>query len=188
MASLAAAGEDDLATALRRGRRRLMIAGVIAMVLGAVSIVVPAVGSVGIAIFIGWVLVLASGFMLADALSVRHTGRLALRLVLALITFTAGFYLLVAPLHGVFTLTVVLVIWFIATGTGRVIVGIAERGMPGAGMTILSGVVSLVLGILIAEKLPSSATWAIGLIVGIDLLFAGIALVVLSSRLSRVLP
>jgi uncharacterized membrane protein HdeD (DUF308 family) len=187
-APFATSREDDLLTALGRGRRRLMIAGVIAMVLGAVSIIVPAVGSVGTAIFIGWVLVFASGFMIIDALSVRHTGRMALRLVLAVLTFAAGFYLLVAPLDGVFTLTVVLVIWFVATGTARVIVGIAERGLPGAGMTIFSGLVSLGLGILIAEKLPSSANWAIGLIVGIDLFFAGAVLVVLTSRLRRVIP
>jgi uncharacterized membrane protein HdeD (DUF308 family) len=113
---------------------------------------------------------------------------MALRMVLALLTFAAGFYLLVAPLDGVFTLTVVLVVWFVATGTARVIVGISERGIPGAGMTILSGIVSLVLGILIAEKLPSSANWAIGLIVGIDLFFAGAVLVILTSRLRRVIP
>jgi uncharacterized membrane protein HdeD (DUF308 family) len=55
------------AEALRRGRRRLMIAGVIALVLGFVAIVVPAVASVATAIFIGWILVIAAGFMTADA-------------------------------------------------------------------------------------------------------------------------
>src|SRR3954447_20557879 len=142
-----------------------MIAGVLELILGAAAIVVPAVASVATAIFIGWILVLASAFELANALAVEHGGRRALRVVLALLTLAAGLYLLVAPLDGVFTLTVVLVIWFMATGTARVIVGIAERGLPGWGLTVLSGAISLGLGILIAEQLPSSAGWAIGLIV-----------------------
>jgi uncharacterized membrane protein HdeD (DUF308 family) len=178
----------DLLEALRRGRKRLMLAGVLMLVLGAVAIVVPAVASVATAIFIGWILVIASAFELANAMAVEHGGRRALRAVLAVLTFAAGFYLLVAPLDGVFTLTVILVIWFMATGTARVIVGIAERGLPGWGMTVVSGVISIVLGVLIAEKLPSSADWAIGLIVGVDLFFAGITLTSLAYTLRNRLP
>jgi uncharacterized membrane protein HdeD (DUF308 family) len=178
----------DLLEALRRGRKRLMIAGVLMLVLGAVAIVVPAVASVATAIFIGWILVIASAFDFANAIAVEHGGRRALRVVLAVLTFLAGFYLLVAPLDGVFTLTVVLVIWFMATGTARVIVGIAERGLPGWGLTILSGAISIALGVLIAERLPSSAGWAIGLIVGVDLLFSGTTLTSLAYRLRPLLP
>jgi uncharacterized membrane protein HdeD (DUF308 family) len=178
----------DLFEALRRGRRRLMFAGVLMLVLGAVAIIVPAVASVATAIFIGWILVIASAFDLANAMAVEHGGRKALRFVLALLTFIAGIYLLVAPLDGVFTLTVVLVIWFMATGTARVIIGIAERGLPGWGMTVLSGGISIALGVLIAEKLPSSADWAIGLIVGVDLLFSGTLLTSLAYRLRSLAP
>jgi uncharacterized membrane protein HdeD (DUF308 family) len=178
----------DILEALRRGRKRLMIAGVLMLVLGAVAIVVPAVASVATAIFIGWILVIASAFDLANAVAVEHGGRRALRVVLAMLTFVAGFYLLVAPLDGVFTLTVVLVIWFMATGTARVIVGIAERGLPGWGLTVLSGAISIALGVLIAERLPSSAGWAIGLVVGVDLLFSGTTLTSLAYRLRPLLP
>jgi uncharacterized membrane protein HdeD (DUF308 family) len=178
----------DLLEALRRGRKRLMVAGVLMLVLGAVAIIVPAVASVAIAIFVGWILVIASAFGLANAMAVEHGGRKALQFVLALLTFIAGLYLLVAPLDGVFTLTVVLVIWFMATGTARVIIGIAERGVPGWGMTIVSGAISILLGVLIAEELPSSADWAIGLIVGVDLLFSGTLLTSLAYRLRSLAP
>jgi uncharacterized membrane protein HdeD (DUF308 family) len=179
---------EDLADALRRGRRNLMIAGVLEVILGAVAIIVPAVASVAIAIFIGWVLVVASGFYAWDAFSVRHRGRMALRLILAVLTFAAGVYLLVAPLDGVFTLTVMLVIWFAATGTARLVMGLAELGVPGAGWLAATGAMSLILAILIAVQLPSSAAWAIGLLVGINLLFSGIALIALARALKAVEP
>jgi uncharacterized membrane protein HdeD (DUF308 family) len=178
----------ELTDALRRGRRRLMVAGILALVIGIVAIVVPAIASVGTAIFIGWILVFASGFQAADAFSVRHRGRMVLRLLLAVLTFAAGLYLLVAPLDGVFTLTVILVIWFVATGTARLVIGLAELGVPGAGMMALSGVLKLALGILIAEKLPSSADWAIGLLVGVDLIFSGVVLIALARQLGALAP
>ncbi|MEA2381757.1 MAG: hypothetical protein QOH72_1728 [Solirubrobacteraceae bacterium] len=174
---------ENLADALHRGRRNLMIAGVLEVILGAVAIIVPAVASVATAIFIGWVLVVASGFYAWDAFSVRHRGRMALRLILAVLTFAAGVYLLVAPLDGVFTLTVMLVIWFAATGTARLVMGLAELGTPGAGWLAATGAMSLVLAILIAVQLPSSAGWAIGLLVGINLLFSGMALIGLARQL-----
>jgi uncharacterized membrane protein HdeD (DUF308 family) len=179
---------DDLAEALRTGRRNLIIAGVLELILGAVAIVVPAVASVATAIFIGWVLVFASGFYAWDAFSVRHRGRMALRLVLAVLTFAAGVYLLVAPLDGVFTLTVMLVIWFAATGTARLVMGLAELGVPGAGWLAASGMISLLLAILIAVELPSSASWAIGLLVGINLVFSGTALIALARALKELGP
>jgi uncharacterized membrane protein HdeD (DUF308 family) len=190
VASLRASGGEpiDILEALRRGSRRLMIAGVLMLILGAVAIVVPAVASVATAVFVGWILVIASAFELANAVAVDESGRKALRFVMALLTFAAGLYLLVAPLDGVFTLTVVLVIWFMATGTGRLIVGIAERGVPGWGMTVFSGLVSIALGILIATKLPSSADWAIGLLVGVDLIFSGTVLTSLAYRLRTLVP
>lgn len=159
-----------------------MIAGVLALVLGIAAIVVPAVASVATAIFIGWILVLASAYLLADAFAVSHTGRKILRGLVALLTFTAGLYLLVAPLDGTFTLTVMLVIWFVAIGVARLVIGLSELGAPGAGLTAVTGVLDLVLGILIAVELPSSASWAIGLIVGIDLIFSGTMLVALAMQ------
>ena len=97
-----------------------------------------------------------------------------LRGLVAGLTFAAGLYLLVSPLEGTFTLTVMLVIWFVAVGILRIATGIAELGEPGAGYTILAGAVSLLLGVLIAVELPSSADWAIGLLVGIDFIVYGL--------------
>jgi uncharacterized membrane protein HdeD (DUF308 family) len=182
------AGPIDLLEALRRGRRRLMIAGILLLVLGAVAIIVPAVASVTVALFIGWILVIASAFEILHAYAVPDRRRMLLRFAFGALTLAAGLYLLLAPLDGVFTLTVVLVIWFIAVGTARVILGLAERDVPGAWMNVLSGAVSIFLGFLIAAKLPSSADWAIGLIVGVDLLFSGALLTALAYRLKDVAP
>jgi uncharacterized membrane protein HdeD (DUF308 family) len=179
---------DELVDALRRGRRRLLIAGILATLAGIVAIVVPAVASVATAIFIGWILIFASGLQFADAFAVRHRGRTAQRALLAALTFAAGLYLLLSPLDGTFTLTVMLVLWFVASGVARIAFGIAERGVPGAGMTIVNGLLSLSLGLLVGLQLPESADWAIGLLVGIDLLFTGMSLLALARALRPARP
>jgi uncharacterized membrane protein HdeD (DUF308 family) len=155
----------------------ILVAGILAILAGIVAIVVPAVASVGMAIFIGWILVFASGVALVDAFSGSTFTRTAFRVVLAVVTFGAGVYLLVAPLRGTYTLTVMLVLWFVAVGFTRIVVGIAEHGVPGWGFTVLNGSISLILGVMIARRLPESADWAIGLLVGIDLLFYGTTMV-----------
>ena len=156
------------------GRKFLVISGVLAIVAGLVAIVVPAVASVGTAVFIGLMLLLSSLAIGLGAIAVEGAGRKLLRGLIALLTFAAGLYLLAAPLDGAFTLTVMLVIWFVAVGITRIATGLAELGTPGAGYTIFAGVVSLVLGIFIGNELPSSADWAIGLLVGIDFLMYGV--------------
>ena len=95
-------------------------------------------------------------------------------------TLAAGVYLLVAPLDGTFTLTVMLAIWFVAAGVFRIAVGVPEWGVPGSPLLVLSGVIELGLGLLIAERLPDSAGWAIGLLVGVDLIMTGAALLALA--------
>jgi uncharacterized membrane protein HdeD (DUF308 family) len=169
----------------RQARTLLRVAGVLGVLAGLGSILVPAVASVGTSIFIGIVLLLASVPLAMEAFAGHDLGRTLLRLVVAALTAIAGLYLLVAPLEGAYTLTVMLVIWFVAIGFARLAGGLVHLGVPGAGATAFSGLLSIVLGIFIAEKLPSSADWAIGLIVGIDLLFFGMSALWAASALGR---
>src|SRR6187551_1754066 len=110
----------DVDDALQRGRKWLMVSGVLALIAGFVAIVVPAVASVTVAIFIGWLLLFGAIALLVDAFAVREIGRMVLHLLLAFAAGAAGIALLVAPLKGTYTLTVLLVLWFAVTGVVRI--------------------------------------------------------------------
>jgi uncharacterized membrane protein HdeD (DUF308 family) len=156
-------------------RRTALVLGSIATIAaGMVAIIIPAVASVGIAIFTGIVLVAAGGALGLGALTAEGLRWKLLAGFAALLTLGAGIYLLVSPLEGTFTLTVILVIWLVAVGIAQIASGVADRGSEGAGYTIFAGVTSLVLGLLIATELPSSGDWAIGLLVGIQLVVLGL--------------
>jgi uncharacterized membrane protein HdeD (DUF308 family) len=172
--------------AAKRARKWLLVTGILALVAGFVAILVPAVASVTVAILIGWVLIFITAVTMVDAFSVRDTGRMLARGAWALLALAAGVYLIAAPLHGTVTLTFVLATWLIAVGALRLLVAYRERGLPGAGMIGFNGALSLLLGLLIAVGLPSSADWAIGLLVGIDLIFYGVTALALARLLKRV--
>lgn len=168
---------------LKSASKFTLVWAILAIGTGVVAIIVPAVATVTTAIFIGWILIFAGAVTFIDAFAAPSAARIALRVVLAVLTIAVGIYLLVEPLKGSYTLTVMLVIWFVAVGFIRLAAGLANLGRPGAGMYIFNGAVSLLLGILIGNNLPSSADWAIGLLVGIELIFSGITAIVIHSAI-----
>jgi uncharacterized membrane protein HdeD (DUF308 family) len=165
--------DPDVRAGLARSWKALMTVGVLAIVVGAVAILVPAVAAVGTAIFIGWILVIAGAFLVAAAFSAHSVGSLIVRLLWAVLTVVVGIWLIVEPHNGTLTLTLVLGIYFLFMGITRVTVAFLARGQQNAGLVGLSGVCGLLIGVLVLAKFPSSADWAIGLLVGIDLIFAG---------------
>lgn len=165
--------DPEVREGLRRSWKPLMAIGVLAILVGCVAILVPAVASVGTAIFIGWILMFVGAVLVAGAFAAHSIGSVVLRLLWAFLTFVVGLWLVIEPHNGTLTLTLVLGIYFLFMGVTRVAVAFADRGQPNAGLLGLSGFAGLLIGVLVLVEFPSSADWAIGLLVGIDLIFAG---------------
>jgi uncharacterized membrane protein HdeD (DUF308 family) len=165
--------DPEVRKGLARSWKALMVVGIVALLIGCIAIVVPAVASVGTAIFIGWLLMIVGAFLVAGAFSAHSIGTVILRLLWAFVTILVGFWLVIEPHSGTLTLTFVLGIYFLFMGVTRIVVAFASRGQQGAGLVGLSGLAGVLIGILILAKLPESSDWAIGLLVGIDLIFAG---------------
>lgn len=165
--------DPEVREGLSQSWKGLMAVGIIAIAIGCIAILVPAVAAVGTAIFIGWILLIVGAFMVAGAFTAHSVGTLLWRMLWAVLTVIVGLWLIIEPHNGTLTLTLVLGIYFIFMGLTRVTIAFVARGEPNAGWLGLSGVAGLLVGILILVHLPSSADWAIGLLVGIDLIFAG---------------
>ena len=169
--------DPEVRAGLAQTWKTLRLIGIVAIVIGCFAILLPELFSLGAAVFIGCVLVLASAFLTAAALTAHGVGSLLARLAWALLTFLVGLWLIIEPHNGTLTLTLVLGIYFLLMGLTRIAVAFIGRGTPNAGWLGLSGLCGLIVGILVLAKLPSSADWAIGLLVGIDLIFAGWTLI-----------
>ena len=101
--------------------------------------------------------------------------------LLALLALAAGILIVMHPLEGALTLTIVLVCFFLTDGVLRVIAAFRFKPLKGWGMVALTGVVSILMAALLLSMLPAAADWVIGLMVGINFLMWGITLVMLAN-------
>ncbi len=169
----------ELREALSKNWKLLLVGGIISVVLGLIAIIIPPLASVGITILVGILLLVGAVGMVAEAISRGTTGHRIWSGILAVLYVIAGVWLLINPIEGTITLTVVLIVFFLVIGLFRLIAGIQGRGagVPNAGWMIVNGVLSIAIALLVLLELPSSAAWAIGLLVGIQLLFDGLMLI-----------
>ena len=151
--------------------------GIVALVGGVFAILVPVAASISAAILAGWALLFGAVSRLFAVIRADRTSERLTHLALGLLYLVAGLYLLLFPVSGTITLTIVLVACFLASGAVQLASAIQTRGSDNTAWRIFLGLLSIVLGVMIWIDLPSSATWAIGLLIGIQLIFAGTDLI-----------
>jgi uncharacterized membrane protein HdeD (DUF308 family) len=172
---------------VRRTRTWLIVTAILALLGGAAAIIVPPVATLTMTIFIGWILVYSGAVMAIHSWTQRAAGRTWERALQALLALVIGIYMVLFPGAGALSLTLLLVMWFVISGGLQLAAARQVWGLPGAGWMLFGGVLAIVLAVLIALDLPSSAEWAIGLLVGVNLIFWGTRTLVAASLLKRVI-
>jgi len=165
----------------------LLTLGIAMVIVGVISIIVPLATAVAVNGLIGIVLLLAGIFQIVHAVRRPETaGRFVLGLIVAAFYLIAGLILLAHPILGVAAFTLFLATFFIVAGVFKFIGAFEMHGQTGWGWALVGGILSFILGVLIFAHWPSSAVWAIGLLVGIDLLYMGWAMITMSLALHTV--
>jgi uncharacterized membrane protein HdeD (DUF308 family) len=156
--------------------------GVILVLLGVAAILLPQIASITIAILVGWLLLVSGVVGLVSTFAARHAPGFTLSLISAIAGIVAGVVLLLWPLSGVVTLTLVLSAFLCVEGVVSIFYALEHRReLSGRwGMLLFSGVVDLLLAALILGGLPGSAAWAIGILLGINLVMGGSALIAMA--------
>ena len=147
---------------------------VIMIILGCLAIVMPNATGIGVSVIFGWVIVLAGFMHFAYAFAASGAGGFLWRMLIAVVYIFGGSYLLLNAPFTLEALTMAVAVIFIIEGIFQIIAFFQIRELPGSAWLILDGVVSIVLGGLIAYQWPGSSNWAIGTLVGVNLLFSGI--------------
>jgi uncharacterized membrane protein HdeD (DUF308 family) len=158
--------------------------GVLLLVLGGAALVIPAFASVAVTVFIGWLFLVGGIVGFIASLSARALRGFWWALLSSALAIVMGIVLLWMPLEGVLTLTLALGIYYIADGVTAIMLAIQHRkDKSGAwGWLAASGIVDLILAGIIIAGWPGTAVWVIGLLVGIDMMFAGWALMMVALR------
>jgi uncharacterized membrane protein HdeD (DUF308 family) len=167
-----------LAAAFHAHWKLFLAEGIVMMVLGLLAIAVPEVATLAITIFLGWLFVIGGIFRAISVLQHREMPGFVWSLLTAVLAILLGLILILRPIAGVLTLTIWLIAFFIIEGIAAIFLAIEHRRhLPSWGWVLLSGLVDLLLAYLIWDGWPSSAAWAIGLLVGINMVFVGLSLI-----------
>ena len=155
-----------------------LIEGLILVVLGLIAVCVPPLATVTVEILIGWLILLSGVLGLVMTFQTRGSPGFGWSLLSAAVGILVGIVLLIWPLSGVLSLTLLLTVFLTLEGIVSIMYALAHRREKSSRwqMMLLSGVVDLILAGLILAGLPGTAAWAIGLIVGVNLFFGGVAL------------
>jgi len=151
--------------------------GFLLIVFGVIAIGSPVVASAAVITILGWLFIIAG---IAEIAYAFMGGRMLANLVVGGLTLVAGGIMVFSPLTGALTLVWLLVFWCFLRGIMQVFTSFQLT--EGRGWLLASGILSVLLSVMIWRGWPSTALWALGLLVGLNLISAGVVIVSGSSR------
>ena len=168
--------------ALHRHWVLFLIEGIVLVVLGAFAVLVPAVATIAVTILLGWLFLISGIVGLITTFWMRSAPGFWWSLISAALGIVVGLLLLARPLGGALSLTLLLIAFFIVEGAVSIMFALDHRReLSGQwGWMLLSGIIDLALAMMIFAGLPSTAAWALGLLVGINMIFGGAALIAMA--------
>src|SRR5262249_26072041 len=178
----------EVREALRRHWGLFLVQGIVMLVLGMLALARPMIATLGVEIFAGWLFLVGGIVGLIGIFTAWKTPGFVWGLIRAVMAILIGILLLWRPLAGILTLTLLLAAFFAAQGVAQIIASISQRAaLPGSWLwVLLSGVIDLILAAIIISGWPGTAAWVLGLLVGVNLIMSGVALVVTSPACRRV--
>ena len=171
-----------VATSLREHWVLFLVEGIVLVVLGLLAIVLPPIATLAVEILFGWLFLLSGVVGLVTTFWMRQAPGFWWALLSAVLGIAAGIVLLASPLSGVLTLTLILIVFFTIEGVASIMYALEhKRELSGRwGWMLASGIVDLIVAGIILAGLPGTAAWAIGILVGINMVFGGSALIAMA--------
>ena len=181
--------QAKMSAAVRAHWKAFLIEGILLVILGLAAMIVPPLASLAVTIFLGWMFLISGVAGLALTFWAREMPGFWWSLISAVLAVGAGIILLAQPVQGTLTLTIVVGAYFLAEGVATIMYALEHRRELSERWSwlLVAGLMDLLIAAIIITGLPGSALWAVGLLVGINLLFGGASLIgmALAARQSR---
>jgi uncharacterized membrane protein HdeD (DUF308 family) len=171
--------QSEMSAAVKAHWKAFLFEGIVLALLGLAAMIVPPLASLAVAIFLGWMFLISGIAGLFVTYWARQTPGFWWSLFSAALAVLAGGILLANPEQGVRALTIVVGAYFLAEGVVTIMYALEHRRELSGRWSwlLISGVMDLLIAFIIVSGLPGSAEWAIGLLVGINLVLGGASLV-----------
>jgi uncharacterized membrane protein HdeD (DUF308 family) len=174
--------QTSLGNSLHQHWRLFLAEGIILLILGILAIVVPPVATIAIEVLVGWLLLMSGIVGLIATVRMRRAPGFLWSMLSAILGIVAGIVLLRWPLSGAVSLTLILTVFLLIEGISSIFYALEhKRELSGRwGVMLFSGIVDVCLAALIFAGFPGTAAWAIGLLIGVNLVFGGSALIAMA--------
>ena len=171
--------QSEMSAAVKAHWKAFLFEGILLAVLGLAAMIVPPLASLAVTIFLGWMFLISGIAGLFITFWARQMPGFWWSLFSAALAVLAGLVLLARPMQGVLTLTIIVGAYFLIEGVTTIMYALEHRReLSGRWSWLLvSGLMDILISFLIISGLPGSAEWAIGLLVGINLVLGGASLV-----------
>jgi len=159
-----------------------LIEGILLVVLGVIAILVPVIATLWFTLVIGWLFLISGVVGLFTTFMARHAPGFWWSLLSAVLGIVAGILVLARPVIGAFSLTYLLIAFFTIEGVASIMYALEhKKELSGRwAWMLVSGIIDLILAVIILAGLPETATWALGLLVGINMLFGGSSMIAIA--------
>jgi uncharacterized membrane protein HdeD (DUF308 family) len=143
---------------------------------GVLALLYPALSSVGVVLFLGWLLIISGILQGISLIGAQHVPHFWLQLVSVALFVIVGVLFLRNPAESLLTLTLLLIMFFMVEGISKVIFALTIRPFPNWGWVLASGIVGILLALYLWSSIPVTAIWLLGVLLGIALIAEGLAL------------
>ena len=171
--------QTKMSAAVREHWKAFLFEGILLAIIGLAAMIAPQIASLTFTIFLGWMFLVTGVAGLVISFWAREMPGFWWSLISAALAVLAGGILLARPVQGVLTLTIVVGAYFLAEGVATIMYALEHRKELSGRWSwlLIAGLMDILIAFFIIAGLPGSAEWAIGLLVGINLLFGGATLI-----------
>lgn len=158
---------------LRKSWVWMAVFAVISLIGGVLALLNPFAATLAATLMAGWAFAFLGALQIIQSFQVQGWGGFIWALLFGILTLVVGISLIFNPLAGMVSLTLLVAVLFLATGVVKVMYAFSLRPVTGWGWVLLSGVVSVALGVMILADFPWSATNILGILLGVELISNG---------------
>lgn len=158
---------------------------ILLIIAGLIALAAPLLAGVLVETVIAWLLIFGGIAHLVLAFHVRGAGAHLWEALIGVLYIIAGLFLFLHPLAGLVSLTLFLGAYLLMKGIFELIAGFTLRGVAGGGWLFLDAIISIILALFIWLHLPYAASWVIGTLIGVAILFSGISRLALALAARR---
>jgi uncharacterized membrane protein HdeD (DUF308 family) len=177
---------NSLTDDLHKATTWSIVLSVLIMIAGFLAIALPYLGGLAFTLVVAWLLIFAGVLHIVLAFSAGRPRAVVWQVLLGLVYGCIGTYILLNPVAGLTGLTIAIAVYLFAEAILELVLALQLRPAPGTGWLMFDSIVTFILAVMIWAAWPSSAAWAIGVLVGVSMLFSGLTRLMLTLAARRI--